>query len=210
MGSSQIRDQTHVSCVGRQILHHWATGEAFIQLFSPGFLIWLGSFVWEQKRQIWAMAYRQYCFHHIPLAKTRPDARDGGLELDHLIGEAAKYLWSTIVDTLYLPYFLNCLRFWVCCVMLQDSMVLVRTHVVHFYTCEEGFMWTLAAYCIHPHSSFLGGAYSISTQSHAVGETGLFVDRADQSNGSLTGPGIQATNNLMALLAQRLVRKRHV
>ena len=53
-------------------------------------------------------------------------------------------------------------------------------------------------------------AYSISTQSHAVGETGLFVDRADQSNGSLTGPGIQAINNLMALPAQRWVRKRHV
>ena len=123
----------------------------------------LGSFVWEQKMQTWAMVYRQYCFCHILLAKTRLDSRDGGLDLHHLIGEAAKYLWSTIVDTLNLPYFLNCLCFWVCCVMLQDSLVLVRTHVVHFYTCEEGFMWTLAAYCIHPHSSFWGGAYSIST-----------------------------------------------
>ena len=27
-GSSQSRDQTHVSCIGRQILYHWATGEA--------------------------------------------------------------------------------------------------------------------------------------------------------------------------------------
>ena len=66
---------------------------------------------------------------------------------------------------------------------------------------------------LHPSPFFFfggRGAYSISTQSHAVGETGLFVDRADQSNGSLTGPGIQATNNLITLPAQRLVRKRHV
>ena len=27
-GSSQSRDQTHVSCIGRQILYHWATREA--------------------------------------------------------------------------------------------------------------------------------------------------------------------------------------
>ena len=31
-GSSQPRDQTHVSCTGRQILHHWATGEAHMYL----------------------------------------------------------------------------------------------------------------------------------------------------------------------------------
>ena len=28
MGSSFIRDSTFVSCIGRQILYHWATGEA--------------------------------------------------------------------------------------------------------------------------------------------------------------------------------------
>ena len=28
MGSSQIRDQTHVSCIGRRILYHWATRKA--------------------------------------------------------------------------------------------------------------------------------------------------------------------------------------
>ena len=27
VGSSQIRDQTHVSCIGRQILNHWTTRE---------------------------------------------------------------------------------------------------------------------------------------------------------------------------------------
>ena len=27
-GSSQLRDQTHVSCIGRQTLYHWATWEA--------------------------------------------------------------------------------------------------------------------------------------------------------------------------------------
>ena len=30
-GSSQPRAQTHVSCIGRQILHHWVTREALIQ-----------------------------------------------------------------------------------------------------------------------------------------------------------------------------------
>ena len=29
-GSSQSRDKTHVSFIGRQILYHWATGEAHI------------------------------------------------------------------------------------------------------------------------------------------------------------------------------------
>ena len=31
-GSSWIRDQTHVSCIGRWILYHWATREALIWL----------------------------------------------------------------------------------------------------------------------------------------------------------------------------------
>ena len=39
VGSSRTRDQTRVSCIGRQILYHWATGEAqfcpfFISYFS--------------------------------------------------------------------------------------------------------------------------------------------------------------------------------
>ena len=34
VGSSQTRDQTHVSCIGWRILHHWATREAL-----PSFLI---------------------------------------------------------------------------------------------------------------------------------------------------------------------------
>ena len=35
MGSSQIRDQTHVSCFGRWILCYWATREAPRDLFRP-------------------------------------------------------------------------------------------------------------------------------------------------------------------------------
>ena len=39
MGSSWIRDKTHVSCTGRQMLHHWATREAqyifIIMIFFP-------------------------------------------------------------------------------------------------------------------------------------------------------------------------------
>ena len=33
-GSSQIRDWTHVFCIGRQILYHWATWETFIRLWG--------------------------------------------------------------------------------------------------------------------------------------------------------------------------------
>ena len=29
MGSSRPRDKTHISCIGRQILYHWATKEAY-------------------------------------------------------------------------------------------------------------------------------------------------------------------------------------
>ena len=31
-GSSGLRDQTHISCIGKQILYHWATREAPYQL----------------------------------------------------------------------------------------------------------------------------------------------------------------------------------
>ena len=37
-GSSQPRDQTHTSCIGRQILYHWVTREALpISWFQPKF-----------------------------------------------------------------------------------------------------------------------------------------------------------------------------
>ena len=34
VGSSWTRDQTHVPCIGRWILHHWATREALVNLFK--------------------------------------------------------------------------------------------------------------------------------------------------------------------------------
>ena len=37
VGSCRIRDQTHVSCIGRQILYHWATREA-----QARFVKWVG------------------------------------------------------------------------------------------------------------------------------------------------------------------------
>ena len=33
-GSSQLRDQIHVSCIGRQILYHWATCEAHVCVYT--------------------------------------------------------------------------------------------------------------------------------------------------------------------------------
>ena len=47
-GPSQPRDQTHVSCIGRWILYHWATGsplltkrgdKCYMSFFSPFYLI---------------------------------------------------------------------------------------------------------------------------------------------------------------------------
>ena len=34
-GSSQPRDQTHISCIGRWILYHWATSEALPEVAQP-------------------------------------------------------------------------------------------------------------------------------------------------------------------------------
>ena len=37
---SQIRDQTHVSCIGRQILYHWAVRKAFLLYFKWTLGLW--------------------------------------------------------------------------------------------------------------------------------------------------------------------------
>ena len=39
VGSSQTRDQTHVSCIGRQILNHWTTREVLIDLLKCTFVM---------------------------------------------------------------------------------------------------------------------------------------------------------------------------
>ena len=64
-GSSWPRDQTHVSCIGRQILYHWATREA-----QPVLYLWENQGLrrktgllfsqWEQKDWIcnlWSLVY---------------------------------------------------------------------------------------------------------------------------------------------------------
>ena len=35
-GSSQSRDQTHISCIGRWVLYHWATMKAHIYVWKKG------------------------------------------------------------------------------------------------------------------------------------------------------------------------------
>ena len=39
VGSSQTRDRTHVSCIGRHILYHWATREAFEFIFKGRIIV---------------------------------------------------------------------------------------------------------------------------------------------------------------------------
>ena len=51
VGSSQIRDPTHVSCTGRQILYHWATREAptddiFKETWKTSMSIFKLGFLW--------------------------------------------------------------------------------------------------------------------------------------------------------------------
>ena len=39
-GSSRPRNRTHVSCIGRQILYHWATWEALIEWHFHNYELW--------------------------------------------------------------------------------------------------------------------------------------------------------------------------
>ena len=48
VGSSRTRNRTRVSCIGRWILYHWATGEA--QKFC--FFKWNLSWLWEETKYI--------------------------------------------------------------------------------------------------------------------------------------------------------------
>ena len=45
-GSSQTRDQTHISCIGRQVLYHWATREALMIVCCPVNLGLFRHWVW--------------------------------------------------------------------------------------------------------------------------------------------------------------------
>ena len=52
MGSSCIRDQTRVSCISRQILYHWATGEAQDSTSVTSFQVlpmWTTKYTFEYK-----------------------------------------------------------------------------------------------------------------------------------------------------------------
>ena len=44
-GYSQLKDQTHVSCIGRQVLYHWATLEAYP--YSIPYMKW---YEWRKKQ----------------------------------------------------------------------------------------------------------------------------------------------------------------
>ena len=56
-GSSQPRDQTHISCIGRQILYHWTTWEALMYtclgvcMLSCFSHVWLFTTLWTVAHQ---------------------------------------------------------------------------------------------------------------------------------------------------------------
>ena len=63
-GSSWLRDQTCISCIGRRILYHWATREASESRFKPkqfGFRVWAGPFM-----QKWKSCYIMINIRHFP------------------------------------------------------------------------------------------------------------------------------------------------
>ena len=71
-GSSQPRDQTHVSCIGWQILYYWATSEVHIKilstlrkiqfnLFNMG-LLWSIPTSWNSKLVFQAQDFQQVFF----------------------------------------------------------------------------------------------------------------------------------------------------
>ena len=72
MGSSQTRDQTCISCIGRQIIYHWATREAPLCL-SWAWYFWrvlIGYFVeWSSKSlgQCGVYQFFPLYLHHFPL-----------------------------------------------------------------------------------------------------------------------------------------------
>ena len=48
-GSSWPRNQSHVSCIGRQIIYHWATWEAhwdYYMIFILYLLMWYSTWTW--------------------------------------------------------------------------------------------------------------------------------------------------------------------
>ena len=56
-GSSWPRDRTHVSCVGRWILYHWATREAYRSLIQPeDSILWQLNW-WGEEDCVWEVEY---------------------------------------------------------------------------------------------------------------------------------------------------------
>ena len=55
VGTSWTRDRTHVFCIGRQILYHWATREASVSCFERPFLLFpslLKTFQWDGGKEV--------------------------------------------------------------------------------------------------------------------------------------------------------------
>ena len=76
MGSSQIRDQTHVSCIGRRILYHWATREGSKEDFSNPLHQLLPAYDPKQSpvtniAHIWISITWKYHIFHLAVAKGK-------------------------------------------------------------------------------------------------------------------------------------------
>ena len=57
-GSSQTRDQAHVSCIGSWILYHWPTREAHIYIYTH--MYGLFSFMRLLKSEMWSWSFKNY------------------------------------------------------------------------------------------------------------------------------------------------------
>ena len=66
VGSSQTRDQTHVFCIGRWVLYHWATREALPKLFAEQKIsnLWFKDFL---SLLIITANFKQICLHGLTI-----------------------------------------------------------------------------------------------------------------------------------------------
>ena len=123
-GSSQRRDQTLISYIGRQILYHWATGEAHIYIGTKVYVCacMLSRFSHVLFATLWSIACqallsmgfsRQEYWSGLPCPPPR-DLRDPGIKLLSLMSLAlagrsftTRAIWEAPYIYIYVTYICN-------------------------------------------------------------------------------------------------------
>ena len=116
-GSFRPRDRTHVLCIGRQILSHWATCEApfFIKIYEKSFIKCPSNYTWGNLKEmathssilawkiLWAEERWWATVHGV--TKSRPGLSDWAQTIGHLLQcgsvcrEAVLFLNSLLISS---------------------------------------------------------------------------------------------------------------